>query len=302
MTRPGKSDTFFPGLYLQPRDLQLLAELGEFGLLSTEVIHRRHFPKDTTGVAVRRRLRMLAGHGLIQSVTVAVARQAAAGRLPAFHRLTPHGAEVLQHEIGMQAMRPGRSELPKPHTILHRAGMAEVALTFTDACRLHGLTLPTWHFEFDSAADVSRNAPLSQRFLLRNDYRRSDSKMLICWPDALCRFELTQQERSWKLALAWEYDRSSETHRQIAEKLDAYLPWLHDRAYFRNVPDAADVRVFFVVPSRERLTNLVSSFHAHACAAVVRIAVARDLFAQEMLTTALWQPLDGSPPRPIVAK
>lgn len=300
MKPPGESNVLIKGLHLQPRDLSLLAQLGEFGLLPTDVLHARHFPDDKTGMAARRRLRLLADHGLIQTVAIAVARTGTPGRLPAFHRLTCTGADMLLHETGIQSQRPARSEIPKPHTILHRAGMARVALAFTDACRLNGLTLPTWHFEFDCVSGVSRTAPLSQRFLLRHDFAASGGTPLTCWPDALCRFVLTHQSRSWQLAIAWEYDRSTETHRQIKEKLDAYVPWLRNRAHRRAVPEAADARVFFVVPSVERLTNLVSSFRTHPCAPAVRLAVAGELVHETVLSATMWQPLDGSAARTIL--
>ena len=138
---PGLSERRRRGLRLQPRDFTWLTELGQFGFLPTDVIHQRHFPADKTGVAVRRRLRLCADHGLIQTISIAIAFTGRLGRLPSYHRLTPQGAEVIFDETGVRPLRPGRSEAPKPHTILHRAGMAEVALRFTDACGVKGLAL-----------------------------------------------------------------------------------------------------------------------------------------------------------------
>jgi hypothetical protein len=304
MIKPlGESDSLIKGpkgLYLQPRDLALLAELGEFGLLPTDVIHARHFPDDKTGVAVRRRLRLLANHQLIQTVAIAVARVGKPGRLPAFHRLTTTGDDVLHHETGLRSQRPGRSEIPKPHTILHRSGMAQVALAFTDACRLNGLTLPAWHFEFDCVPGVSRTAPLSQRFLLRHDFVGGSGKTLTCWPDALCRFELTDAQRTWELAIAWEYDRSTETHRQIQQKLDAYMPWLQRQAYRHAFPSALHARVLVIVQSEGRRQNLIQSFRRHPTASIVRLTVWSSLQAPPPLTAPSWYPLDGSDPRPIL--
>jgi hypothetical protein len=299
MMLPGVSEKH-RSLHLQARDLACLADLGEFGILSTQVIHERHFPQDRTGVATRRRLRLYAMHNLIQSLALAVVRAGQPGRMPAFHRLTPYGAEVLYHETGVKPQRPLRGDVGKPHTILHRAGMAEVALKFTDACRLQQLPLPIWHFEYDPAPDATASTPLPKRFWMRYEGKDAGGKRTICWPDALCQFSLAKDGKTWTLAIAWEYDRSTESHAQFQKKLDGYLPWLATRAYQRFVPQAADARMFLVVPTVKRLKELMDSFRDHAVARMTRIAVVANVSAETLLTAPLWVPLDRSPPRAIL--
>jgi hypothetical protein len=300
MTLPGVSETPLRGLYLQPRDFDLFGDLGEFPILSTKVIHDRYFPADRTGVAARRRLHLLALHQLIQTIAVSIARANKPGRMPTFHRLTPYGAEVLLHETGNQAPRPCRSEITKPHTLLHRAGMSEAALSFTDACKAFNLPRPVWHFEYDTVAGVPPTASLSRRFLLRHDFPATAGRSLLCWPDALCQFLLPKGEQTWQLAIAWEFDRSTESHAQIKTKLDGYLPWLAQRSYHRAMPQALDARVFFVVPSEKRRSELIRSLAKHPAATAVRLAVFGDLTPATLLTLPIWRPLDGSDSRPII--
>ncbi len=300
MMLPGVSEKR-RGLHLQARDLACLADLGEFGILSTEAIHQRHFPQDRTGVATRRRLRLYATHQLIQSLALAVVRAGRPGRMPAFHRLTPNGADVLLHETGVKPQRPLRGDVGKPHTILHRAGMAEAAMKFSDACRLQQLPLPIWHFEYDPAPDATASTPLPKRFWLRSEGKDANGTRTVCWPDALCQFSLAKEGQTWTLAIAWEYDRSTESHTQFQKKLDGYVPWLATRAYQRTEPDAADARIFLVVPTVRRLQELMDSFREHPAARAVRMATVTDFDPQTLLTASVWAPLDGSQPRAILA-
>lgn len=97
----------------QPRDFSILAELGEVGLLDTDTIWQRHFPLDQSGQACRRRLRLLADHGLTQTIHISVASTAGLGRLPILHRLSPEGAEYLFEETGIKALRPPAARMSR---------------------------------------------------------------------------------------------------------------------------------------------------------------------------------------------
>jgi hypothetical protein len=123
---------------------------------------------------------------------------------------------------------------------------------------------------------------------------------LTCWPNALCGFVFRGPERAWELAIAWEFYRATESHRQIREKLDGYIPRLHNHAYRRALPQAVDTRILFIVPSIQRRQNLIESLHGHPSAAFVRLEVFGELTALTALHSPLWFPLDGTPPRPII--
>ena len=60
-------------IHLQQRDLGLLGELGEVALMDTAMIHERHFPRDRTGEACLRRLRLYVHHELTRPIRLAVA-------------------------------------------------------------------------------------------------------------------------------------------------------------------------------------------------------------------------------------
>lgn len=287
------------GLHLQPRDLAILRELGEVGLLDTETIHARHFAQDQSGQACRRRLRLFAQHGFTQTIHLSVARVSRTGRLPMLHRLTPPGAELLWEEYGVVAPRPARADVPKPATLLHRLGMVQVQLAMLDACELARLPPPLWHQEYDLAPNPAHDTRLPQRFLLRREFARNNTKVM-CWPDAACLLSIPHAEKVWKLAIFWEFDRSTESLRQVTEKIPGYELLLGTPAWKQLFPTADAARLFFVVPSRARLDNIAIVPRASPLASIVRLAVASDVTAHQVLAAPIWF-TDAGEPRAIRA-
>ena len=290
-TPRGKSNGGPAGLRLQERDFRLFAELGEVGVLDTPTLHERHFPDDKSGQACRRRLRLYAHHDLTQRVFLNVSSTRRTGRLPTLHRLTPHGAEVLADETGRRVTRLARSDPPKPHTLLHRLGMAKTVLAVNDACQLHRLAKPEWKLEYDAVSGAPLNAPFSQRFLLCHDFPAPDGTKRICWPDAACRLSITRGTRQWHLAIFWEYDRSTEGT-DVRQKMPGYELLFSTQAFRRHWRDAQAARIFFVCQSTERLHNVAASIHHSPAAKFVRLAFVRDLKPDRLLTQPIWQTVD----------
>ena len=75
-------------LQLQSRDLALLVELGEYGMLDTTTIHRRHWPEAKTPRASQQRLKQLVEAGFLKPASLKVVH-ARNGRVPCFYLLTP---------------------------------------------------------------------------------------------------------------------------------------------------------------------------------------------------------------------
>ena len=288
----GKSEKT-KGLRLQSRDLDLLTTLGEVGLLDTLTLHRRFFPQDKTLRSCRRRLQLYADYDLTQQVFVRLSSTKRNGRLPTIHRLTKKGADILQVETGQRPLRFARSDPPKlTHTLLHRLGMAKVQLAVNDACLLKKLPKPEWILEYDPIPSAALTAPLSERFILRHDFPVAAGKV-TCWPDAACLLSIPHKGQPLELAILWEYDRSTEGHLQLADKMPGYESFLSTKAYQRLWPNARGVRIFFVVQSKQRLRNVIETIRESKAAQLVRLAVVSDLTPKRLLTDRIWWTVKG---------
>lgn len=281
-------------LKVQPRDFSILAELGEVGLLDTDTIWDRHFPLDQTGQACRRRLRLFADHGLTQTIHIAMAYSGTPGRLPILHRLTPDGAEYLLDETGIKASRPGRSDVPKPATLFHRLGMVKVQLAVNDACELRHLFKPQWIQEYDIAPPLPNDTRLPQRFLLRREFAgQNRTNVITCWPDAACLLPVPHQDRIWHLAVLWEFDRATETLKQVIAKLAGYERFIAQQEWKRIFPMADSIRIFFVVPSTDRIQNIATAAKNSPAASFLRFAVTAEVSAASVLTAPIWRTIAG---------
>jgi hypothetical protein len=95
------------------------------------------------------------------------------------------------------------------------------------------------------------------------------------------------------LALLWEFDRSTETHTQLAEKLPGYASLVQTEGWRRIFPAAQAVRIFFVVPSPERLQNCLTTFRQAEVAGLFRFAVVNDVTPDRFLTAPIWHTIAG---------
>jgi hypothetical protein len=280
--------TSLPRIHLQPRDIAWLSELNEAALLDTETIHARHFPEDASMRACRRRLRLFRAQDLIQTIHINVVRTDRVGRMPAIHRLTQEGADLLEAETGVRPLRTARSDPPKPNTLLHRLGMAKVLLAMNDACKLHGLPKPEWILEYDSRPNFPPNAKLSERYILCREFPLPSGAVRRCWPDAACLLTIPHQGKNWRLAILWEYDRSTEGRSQLLEKVPGYESLLASAAWRQLFADMHGVRIFFVVPSRQRLAIVADALRDTSIEQHVRIGIATELQTTDLLISPIW--------------
>jgi len=199
----------------------------------------------------------------------------------------PLGADLVEDETGFRPPRVAKSDPPKPHTLLHRAGMGHIVLEFNTACQLNNIPVPQWLLEYDAVPNLPLNAPLSKRYLIRWDVPISNTETATCWPDALCLFTLPGKDRNWQLAIAWEYDRSTETQSQLAQKMPAYGGWIQHKIYQSLFLQADDARIFFVVQSEQRLHNIMSAIQDSLVGPAVRLATAENCGSTTVLTKIL---------------
>ena len=282
---------------IQPRDLTLLTELREVGFLDTTTLHDRHFPADRTGKACLRRLALYAQHGLVEPIGASVSfGLPRGGRLPAIHRLTPRGAELLTSLTGEPGRRVAGGS-PKPETLLHRLGCAQLQLLLRDACTFAKLSPPCWIGEYESRSGVPIRSPLSERIVLCQTYALDEGR-LTCWPDAAALVSIPVAGgigATHPLVLLFEYDRSTETLKQVASKVPGYEQFL-TRGDWRNLwPELVKptVRVFFLTRSEERIHNIVAAIREMPGADAFRFAVFQRLKPSSFFSDAVWQTCRG---------
>lgn len=288
---------------LHERDLAMLTDVAEVGILDAPTLWQRHFPADRTGKACQRRLRLLCAHDLLLPICVTVAfAHKHEGRPQRIFRLTPRGAEVLGELTGRRDFHYSRKE-PRPETLLHRLGMAKLRLIVNDACVLQKFPAPQWINEYDTVRGVSPEAKLSERFVLCEKLTTSEGHTVSCWPDASCllRIPNPSSNGTTNLIIYWEYDRSTETLSQVAGKIPGYHVLLANLGHQKHWPkaDGLAVRVFFVLQSLERLRNVGETIATIPGAEYVRLALLHEIAPQRFFTDPIWKTTVGEA-RPIL--
>jgi hypothetical protein len=180
--------------------------------------------------------------------------------------------------------------------------MAKIHLAVNDACAAAGIPTPDWLLEYDPAPNAVMQGSMSQRFTLCHQFPLPDGEKLTCWPDAGCALCVPQKDALWRLAVFWEYDRSTMSLAQLSGskpshagngKLEGYAALFHSREYQQYWSDVQGVRIFFVVPSEKRLRNVAEAFRDKPAAPYVRLAVEGDLTPQSVLTRPIWRTTGG---------
>jgi hypothetical protein len=287
-------------IHFSAKDTAALEELGEVGLMTTDMLLKRHYAaKDPQGKEphkyCQRRLREFKTAGILESYKFSIDTDAGPRKLPSVHRLTVAGADKVEELTGRRPRRPGRSAPPSPTTLLHRVGVVRVRLAISDACALAGLPGPAWIMEQDRYPDAKPTEPAHQQFILREAFGHG-AQRVVCNPDAAFLLELPG-EPPWRLCGYLEYDRSSEGKDQIQSKLPGLATLVHParRLYRRHwgTIDRDFARVLFVCRSAERIENISAWLRAMPGAEHVRLASERDLDPQHVLTQPVWSTVLG---------
>ncbi|HUY90314.1 MAG TPA: replication-relaxation family protein [Pirellulales bacterium] len=285
-------------MHLQDRDVALLAEIGQVGLLDTNLIHRRHF-RAVSRRRCQQRLQEIQRHGLTHSVALTVwYGRSGGGQVPTIHCLTERGADAIESIAGIRPQRVLRSD-PKPETLHHRLAVVQARLALDDGCRAIGLALPEWIMEQDRREDARPNDPPSRRRVLYHEFT-AGGKKFTCQPDAACLMQIPRDANrsaagTTPLLVFWEVDRSTERTAQTTGKCPGYGALLERREYRRYWPQAeqAPVRVFWVCRSRQRIESLVASLRDKPVAQCFRLTTADELRAETALTLPIWRTIDG---------
>jgi hypothetical protein len=287
-------------IHFSAKDVGALVEVGEMGLMTTDMIlTRHHAPKDPKGKEphkyCQRRLRELKTAGIIESHKYSIDTDAGPRKLPSVHRLTIAGADKVEELTGKRPRRPARSDPPSPATVLHRVGVVRVRLAISDACSLAGLAEPAWIMEQDRYPDAKPTDPAHKQFILREVFGHCPQR-IVCSPDLAFLMELPG-EPAWRLCGYLEYDRSTEGKDQIQAKAAGLATLIHPtRRLYRQHWGAIDcdfARVLFVCRSAERIENLSAWLRTMPGAEYVRLATEGDIAPQQILTQPVWSTVLG---------
>jgi hypothetical protein len=287
------------GLHLQPRDIQVLAEIGELSLLDTKTIHERFFP-NVGCRRVQQRLQLYQQQGLTRIVALSVwFNNGDRGRVPAIHCLTDRGADAVESASELRPRRVLRGE-PKPETFHHRLSVVKARLAMDDACAAAKLLKPLWIMEHDRCPTaVAPDKPLLHQRWLYHAFSNAE-KTIVCLPDAASLFRIPRDPRwperdTTDLLAYWEIDCSTERRTQIVERLPGYAALVEQQGYRRYWPqlERPAVRVFWVCRSAERIKALCERLKDAPIAKIFRFTTADELTAAAALVKPIWRDAAG---------
>jgi hypothetical protein len=278
------------------RDLALLTELGEVGLMSAPMVAARHFGKCSDMASAersfRRRLKIFIELGYVRADRLPVAGCTAG--LLTICRLSAEGAEFLAELTGRSPRRAGASQGLNPVTVPHRLGVVATRLAFDDAHRALGFASPEWLLEYDLSPHAGPTFGNDRKFVLYESFR-GEGKRVVCWPDAAARIRPPNASEHDLLAY-FEYDRSTETTKQFAAKVAGYRLLVATERYRQHWPVISAqhlVRVLVVVRSVERMRNLMEVVSRMDGAQLFRFATYEKLQPVGLLTIPIWHAIDG---------
>ncbi|MEM7478455.1 MAG: replication-relaxation family protein [Planctomycetota bacterium] len=276
-------------LVIQERDISVFVDLGEFGLLSADMIHSLYWSGKTIR-ACQNRLHLYASHGLVHVMSVDVANaglNSKQGRQPYLYSLTPKGADIVEDTIGERPRRVLQKPL-KAMTLRHRQEIVTVRLAWDSACNSERFESPTWIMEQD-IRQRKRNMPVAPR-LLYHVFGEGEARA-VCRPDAACLSELQIKGQLVSLLTFWEIDRSTEGQKQIRAKSPGYEMLLKQRSYseYFRLPAKCEVRVMFVCKSESRIREMQKQTLTPLLKASFRYTTLPEVQNANLFRDPIWQ-------------
>lgn len=223
-----------PGMVLMPRDLELLASLGQFRRLTTRQIKTVVLFGSFQTASYR--LNRLWQHGYVDRDF----RPVALGGAPAVYRLAPRGIRALTAHRGdlvPDHLSPGASR--DPLFLEHTLAVNDSLIALVTAARKVGVVL-SWSFPPKSLARLPD--PLK------------DTTELPVMPDAEISYETDGRKRQAFL----EVDRGTEPTSRFSGKVRGYLAYLASGDYERRY-GLPRFRLLVVVPSVRRRESLAAA-------------------------------------------
>ncbi|MHB8860954.1 MAG: replication-relaxation family protein [Pirellulaceae bacterium] len=238
---------------LTERDIEVLRELAFHRFLSGEQLRRLVFDCGTS--RVRRRLRALFDHGLVERLPVV---SPPALGLPPFVYVVTKEAKSLLEEQGI-VCPASDSQRPGLCLVRHRYLVNEFFVTLTEACRLGGCRIRQWQHE----QQLQLSGPDGRNCAMQVDHPwpRDPAPLL---PDAY--FELEVDPRS-TIAFFLEMDLGTHVQRIWRDRARQYAAYADTAAgLFRQRFGREAFRLLVVTPrdwrQRSRCDNILSTIHA----------------------------------------
>ena len=283
------------GIRLTDRDIRVLADLGELGLLDFELCRSRHFAT-LSYERCRQKIAQYLENGLIQAIKLQVwyASDARGGRIPTILCLAELGAEAVHQRTGDYPRHILSSDLA-PATFFHRLQVVKVRIAVDSAAQHAGLSQPCWIMERDMRPDAPANVMPHQRRILYHEFT-TPSGTFTCQPDAAATLLIPHPNGPpTELAVLFEIDLSTEGLAQCRRKVPGYTAIFQQRSfpYWSHLRHPA-IRVFWVVPSDQRIGTLAAALRDFPAAQCFRFTT----FAQcnhNVLTQPVWQDVHGTP-------
>ena len=283
------------------RDLHTLKTLGEYGVLDRELIHALCFA-EYSAEWCRQNVTRLVTAGLVRSTTLQVwhDEQSRGGRIPQLFSLTLAGAEIVAVRTGEYPHRVLKSD-PSAITYWHRLQVVKVRVAFDRAAAIAGLPPLRWIMEADTRPDVPKNLMPQHHRWLYHEFNTAGRPPVTCRPDAAVALQIPHPSgddaKATSLAIHLEIDRSREGIAQCQRKMPGYAAMREQHAHDRYWGDLRNLvyRVFWIVPSRERINTLAAAFSLHPAATHFRFATLADCVPERVLTQPVWCDLKGTP-------
>jgi len=283
------------GLRANVRHISVLSALGEYGVLDCELTRCLCLP-GASPEWCRQTLASLARVGFVRRTALQIWHDESGrgGRIPLLCSLTEEGAEFVRQHTGTYPRRVFRKELT-PATYWHRLQIVRVRIAFDLAAKHEELTPPSWIHEQDYRSDVPRDVQPLKRRVLYHEFRDENAALITCRPDAAATLRIPHpsgdDSQATSLAIHFEIDRSSEGTAQYLKKVPGYAALFAEQSYTRYWPNLQNPihRVFWIVPSRQRASNLMTAFRPFDVASRFRFSMFEDCTDRSILTHDVWR-------------
>ena len=241
-------------MILQERDINVLADLARYFLLTARQIRELQFPNDKGGRICRRRLSALTHAGFIRKRAMHVVNPLDGSTSPTYH-LTRQGLEFLAGHFDAPSILHKPLEPSQPQHLHHYAAVADTyrLLDRAVAKQSEVVHLIRWVHE-DEVLNPGDDKPRK----LRTDF--DYPKKTVCLPDAAFLIE----HAGVKAVVYLEQDRDTFFHDRVAaRKSPGYRELLTTQRHKEHFPETSldFFFVLFVTPTAKRAEQLRQAFN-----------------------------------------
>lgn len=275
-------------MQLQPRDIEALACLARYFMLTSRQLRSLCFQDDSTGRVTRRRLTKMGHDGLLRKRNLLVVNPRDGAASPVFH-LTKAGRELLAAHFDDDALLLKPVEPSQPQHLFHYIGVSDTQIMLNRALALQqDVSLEQWVNE-DEFVNVDE-PDKKQRYKLLTQF--TGTSKLVCAPDSA--FVLSSQGH--KAVMYVELDRNTYFHDRVAaRKTPGYKKLLASRFHRKHFPETTldHFYVLFFAPTEKRARQLRDAFAKKnaddPALRIYRFGSFETLTPENMLTTPLFR-------------